>query len=230
MREKFFQEGSYKLRLDDIKPKEAKPHNRIHLNFSMPLRIDPKDPAGDDLKYAPTRIRRLAEIVSNIDLNCPRIPITTKLPGIDIEIFATPPTSKTVPLVVCLSNSIVRDIEIDRSKKGEIRLYFSLGIAWDTSVWKWGGKQVFMDCFAKFSQSQSELFDDNAADEAISKPASASADPVEQLARDLGTDAPEAPQSPLIDPLQADPKPRRGRARKMKVIPGKGARDVRPHA
>jgi hypothetical protein len=230
MREKFFQEGNYKLRLDDIKPKEAKPHNRIHLNFSMPLRIDPKDAAGDDLKYAPTRIRRLAEIVSNIDLNCPRIPITTKLPGIDIEIFPTPPTSKTVPVLVCLSNAIVRDIEIDRSKKGEIRLYFSLGIAWDTSVWKWGGKQIFMDCFAKFSQSQSELFDDNPADEAISKPASASEEAVEDLARDLGTDAPDRSQTPLIDPLQTDQKPRRARPKKMKALPWKGARDARPHA
>jgi hypothetical protein len=129
-----------------------------------------------------------------------------------------------------LSNAIVRDIEIDRSKKGEIRLYFSLGIAWDTSVWKWGGKQIFMDCFAKFSQSQSELFDDNPADEAISKPASASEEAVEDLARDLGTDAPDRSQTPLIDPLQTDQKPRRARPKKMKALPWKGARDARPHA
>lgn len=225
MREKFFEEGHYKLRLDHIQPKEAKPHNRIHLNCSMPL-------LEDDLKHAPTKIRRLAEIVANIELDTSKILLTTKLPGIDIEIFPTPPTAKTVPVIICLTNCILRDLQLNRSKKGELRLYFAIGIAWDTGVWKWGGKQFSMDCFAKFSKSQTELFDDHPADQAITQP---SAEQVEALAQELAGNRPASPQTPLIDPLEADSKRKRGHVRKSRK-PGvlafnkKGSRDVRPNA
>jgi hypothetical protein len=233
MREKFFQEGHYKLRLDDIRPKDAKPHNRIHLNCSMLL-------TEDDLKHAPTKVRRVWEIVSNPELDTVKIAITSKLKGMDLEIFPTPPVSQKVPLLVCLSNCILRDIEVHRRLKGEIRLYFSLGLAFDSGVWKWGGKQFAMDCFVKFSQSQSELFaDDNPADQAI--PPSAERErlreaEIDDLATPLGTNATASLETPGIDPLRAvdvrDPD-RKRKAKKMKALwanQKKGRSDARPNA
>ena len=234
MREKFFQEGHYKLRLDDIKPKQAKPHNRIHLNCSMLL-------LEDDLRHAPTKIRRVWEIVSNPELDTVKIAITSKLTGMDIEIYPTPPTAKSVPLLICLSNTILRDIEVHRRLKGEIRLYFSIGLAWDSAVWKWGGKQFSMDCFATFSQSQTELFDDNPADQAIAPSEERErlrGVEVEDLGHELGTSAPASLETPGIDPLRAegsfDPNKRgKGKGRKLRTLAFRnvrGKRDARPHA
>src|SRR5882762_6825863 len=113
MREKFFQKGSYKLRLDDIKPREAKPHKRIHVNCSMVL-------TENELDYAPTRIRRVWEIVANPQLDTFKVAISSQLKGIDIEMFAGDPTdNKKVPLLVCISNCILRDIHLDREKVDE---------------------------------------------------------------------------------------------------------------
>jgi hypothetical protein len=234
MREKFFQEGHYKLRLDDIKPKQAKPHNRIHLNCSMLL-------LEEDLRYAPTKIRRVWEIVSNPELDTVKIAITSKLAGMDVEIFPTPPTSKSVPLLISLTNTILRDIEVHRRLKGEIRLYFSIGMAWDTAVWKWGGKQFSMDCFAKFSQSQTELFDDNPADQAIQPSEERErlrGVEVDSLARELGTNAPVSLESPAIDPLRAEgafdsSKRPKSKAKKLRTLAFRNARgkaDARPNA
>lgn len=233
MREKFFQEGHYKLRLDDIRPKQAKPHNRIHLNCSMLL-------LEDDLRHAPTKIRRVWEVVSNPELDTVKIAITSKLTGMDIEIYPTPPTAKSVPLLICLSNTILRDIEVHRRLKGEIRLYFSIGLAWDTAVWKWGGKQFSMDCFAKFSQSQTEMFDDNPADQTIASPEAERLRTVEveDLAAQLGTNATVSLETPGVDPLRAelalDPKkPRKGKAKKLRTLAFRSAAkkgDARPHA
>jgi len=224
MSERFFNKGSYQLRLDDIRPKEAKPAKRIHLNCSMAL-------SEDDLEFAPSRIRRIWEIVANPKLDTFRIPMSSQLKGIDIEIFAIEPTKNT-PLVVCLSGCILRDIHLDREKvdtEWEVRLNFSVGITWDSAVWKWGEKYVFMECFAKFSQSQAELFDENDADANIERPDSP-AEVVEQLAKDLGTNAPAVTETPAVDPLQTDLKPRRGKKRNgapgMQVVP----RESRPHA
>jgi hypothetical protein len=226
MREKFFQEGHYKLRLDDIRLKDAKPVNRIHLNCSMLL-------TEEDLKHAPTKIRRVWEIVANPELDAVKIAITSKLKGMDLEIFAIPPTSKNVPLLVALSNCILRDIEVHRRLKGEIRLYFTLGIPFDSAVWKWGGKQFTMDCFAKFSQSQSELFDDNAADQAIEPSRERerlAVAAVEDLAAQLGTNATASLETPGIDPLGTTAK-RKTKAKKMKALWAREkARDARPHA
>jgi hypothetical protein len=233
MREKFFEVGHYKLRLDDIRPKDAKPHSRIHLNCSMLL-------TEEDLKHAPTKIRRVWEIVANPQLDAVKIAITSKLKGMDLEVYPTPPHSGKVPLLVCLSNCILRDIEVHRRLKGEIRLYFSLGIAFDSAVWKWGGKQVFMDCFAKFSQSQTEMFDDNPADQVIASPEAERlrSVQVEDLAAQLGTNATVSLEAPGIDPLRAegafDPnKPPKGRAKKLRTLAfrnAKGKGDARPNA
>lgn len=234
MREKFFQEGHYKLRLDDIKPKQAKPHNRIHLCCSMLL-------LEEDLRHAPTKIRRVWEIVSNPELDTVKIAVTSKLTGMDIEIYPTPPTAKSVPLLVCLSNTILRDIEVHRRLKGEIRLYFSIGLAWDSAVWKWGGKQFSMDCFAKFSQSQTEMFDDNPADQAIAPSEERErlrGVEVDSLAHELGTNATASLETPGIDPLRAegafDPnKSRKSRTKKPRTLAFRSARgkgDARPNA
>src|SRR5580704_612420 len=166
MREKFFNKGSYLLRLDDIRPKEAKPNKRIHLNCSMEL-------TEDEVQQAPTRIRRVWEIVANPQLDTFHVPISSQLKGIEIELFPTMP-EKDTPTLLCIKNSILRDIRIDREKVDEknwtTRLCFSLGISWDSNVWKWGEDYVFMECYAQFSQSQSELFDDNPADAVIATP------------------------------------------------------------
>jgi hypothetical protein len=232
MREKFFQKGSYRLRLDDIKPREAKPHKRIHLNCSMVL-------TETNLDYAPTRIRRVWEIVANPQLDTFRVAISSQLKGIDIEMFQEDPADKHVPLVVCLSNCILRDIHLDREKvdekNWEVRLNFSLGISWDKSVWMWGEEYVFLECYAKFSQSQSELFDENEADREITPAPSEERErlrgvEVEVLGRELGNSTPETPQTPGIDPLLSDAIAKPKRVRKMKVIAGKGNGDVRPNA
>jgi hypothetical protein len=231
MREKFFQEGHYKLRLDDIKPKQAKIHNRIHLNCSMLL-------LEDDLRHAPTKIRRIWEIVSNPELDTVKIAVTSKLTGMDIEIYPTPPTAKSVPLLICLSNTILRDIEVHRRLKGETRLYFSIGIAWDTAVWKWGGKQFSMDCFAKFSQSQTELFDDNKADSVIERATDDLAERVDALVQEGLGNAAEGTVSPGIDPLRAElaigtNKRGKGKGKKLRTLAFRNARgkaDARPHA
>jgi len=226
MSERFFNKGSYQLRLDDIRPKEAKPAKRIHLNCSMAL-------SEDDLEFAPSRIRRIWEIVANPKLDTFRIPMSSQLKGIDIEIFAIEPTKNT-PLVVCLSGCILRDIHLDREKvdtEWEVRLNFSVGITWDSAVWKWGEKYVFMECFAKFSQSQAELFDDNPADAAIATPEAQRlrGAEVDDLAKDLGTNAAEVTETPAVDPLQTDLKPRRGkRTAPLAFKASKG--DSRPHA
>lgn len=176
----------------------------------------------DDLRFAPTRIRRVWEIVANPQLDAFRVPISTQLKGIDIEMFATEPANKHVPLLVCISNCILRDIHINREKvtetEWETRLYFSVGISWDSGVWKWGEHYVFMECFAKFSQSQGEMFDDNPADVPIATPEAERlrTAEVEDLAKQLGTNVPALSGSPGIDPLRADAeaKTRRGRPRK----------------
>ena len=231
MREKFFQKGSYLLRLDDIRPREAKPNKRIHLNCSMVLE-------EDTIEHAPTRIRRVWEIVANPQLDTFHVPISSQLKGIEIELFPSLPAAG-VPVLICIKNSILRDIRIDREKvsekEWEVRLRFSLGISWDSAVWKWGEDYVFLDCYAKFSQSQAELFDDNEADREISRAPSEEVErlrgvEVEALGRELALNAPDAPQIAAIDPLLADAKPKRGRPRKMKLVPDKGNGNVRPHA
>src|SRR4029077_16619907 len=139
MKTKFFLEGFYKVRLDHIQPKEAKPANRIHLKFAMLL-------VPDEMQQAPTQVRRVFELISDTELEIPKATLATKLKGLDIEIFPTPPTSKKVPVLVTLNSCILRDIGIQRFKT-DVRLCFSVGIAWDRNVWKWGGDQVFMECF-----------------------------------------------------------------------------------
>ena len=229
MREKFFQKGSYLLRLDDIRPREAKPNKRIHLNCSMVLE-------DDTIEHAPTRIRRVWEIVANPQLDTFHVPISSQLKGIEIELFPSLPL-KDVPLLVAIKNSILRDIRLDREKvsekEWEVRLRFSLGISWDGAVWKWGEDYVFLECYAKFSQSQADLFDDNEADREIARSPEVErlrSVEVEDLAGELGTKPVETPETPAIDPLLSDAKPKRGRAKKMKLVPDKGNGNVRPHA
>lgn len=230
MSEKFFQKGSYLLRLDDIRPREAKPNKRIHLNCSMVL-------SEDDISAAPTQIRRVWEIVANPKLDTFHVPISSQMKGIEIELYPTEPYEKT-PLLVAIKNTILRDIRIDREKldekNWEVRLRFSLGIQWDTAVWKWGEDYVFLECFARFSQSQAELFDDNPADAVIATPETERLRgvEVEDLARDLGTNAPAVTESPAIDPLRADSETKPRKRGRPKLVPnGKGsARDVRSHA
>jgi hypothetical protein len=234
MREKFFTKGIYLLRLDDIRPKEAKPNKRIHLNCSMVL-------TEDEIEHGPTRIRRVWEIVANPQLDTFHVPISSQLKGIEIETYPTLPSPGT-PLLVSIKNSILRDIRIDREKvsekEWEVRLRFSLGISWDSAIWKWGEDYVFFDCYAKFSQSQAELFDDHEADREIEPSAEVQrlrTAEVEESAGELGTRPVKAPETPAIDPLRDDGsldpnKPRRGRPRKMKVVGGKGNGDARPHA
>lgn len=238
MREKFFQKGSYLLRLDDIRPKEAKPNKRIHLNCSMVLE-------ESTIEHAPTRIKRVWEIVANPQLDTFHVPISSQLKGIEIELFRSLPLplpAEPVPLLICIKNSILRDIRIDREKvsekEWEVRLRFSLGISWDSAVWKWGEDYVYLDCYAKFSQSQAELFDDNEADREIARSPEAErlrGVEIDELAGELGTRPAEAPETPAIDPLRADGsldpnKPKRGRPKKMKIVGGKGNGDARPHA
>jgi len=229
MREKFFTKGSYLLRLDDIRPREAKPNKRIHLNCSMEL-------TEDMMQHAPTRIRRVWEIVANPQLDTFHVPISSQLKGIEIELFPSEPIlPNDVPVLVCIKNSILRDIRIDREKVDEknwtTRLCFSLGISWDSNVWKWGEDYVFMECYAQFSQSQSELFDDNPADAVIATPEAErlrNAE-VEDLAAQLGTNAPEVTQAPGIDPLRTDTETPRRRRKKL-TMPWKGKSDAQPHA
>jgi hypothetical protein len=229
MREKFFQKGSYLLRLDDIRPREAKPNKRIHLNCSMVL-------TEDEIEHAPTRIRRVWEIVANPQLDTFHVPISSQLKGIEIELFPSLPGPGT-PLLICIKNSILRDIRIDREKvsekEWEVRLRFSLGISWDSAVWKWGEDYVFLDCYAKFSQSQAELFDDNEADREIARSPEAErlrGVEVEDLAGELGTKPADVPETPAIDPLLTDAKPKRGRPKKLKLVPDKGNGHARPNA
>ena len=229
MREKFFQKGSYLLRLDDIRPREAKPNKRIHLNCSMVL-------TEDEIEHAPTRIRRVWEIVANPQLDTFHVPISSQLKGIEIELFPSLPEKHT-PLLICIKNSILRDIRIDREKvsekEWEVRLRFSLGISWDSAVWKWGEDYVFLDCYAKFSQSQAELFDDNEADREIARSPEAErlrGVEVEDLAGELGTKPADVPETPAIDPLLTDAKPKRGRPKKLKLVPDKGNGHARPNA
>jgi hypothetical protein len=243
MREKFFSKGSYQLRLDDIRPRDAKPHKRIHLNCSMALDGENEQ----QIAAAPTRIRRVWEIVANSQLDVFKVPLSTQLKGIDIEMFACDPTGqeKKVPLLVAISNAILRDIHLDREKidekHWETRLYFSVGISWDSKVWKWGAEYVFMECFAKFSQSQGEFFDENEADFAPAPIASAEAErlktvEVEELAKEIAPHAPEPAQAPAIDPLIETPKGNwtgghsKGKG-KRKPLPFEGNRGGRqPHA
>lgn len=231
MREKFFTKGSYLLRLDDIRPKEAKPAKRIHLNCSMVL-------DENEVEQAPTRIRRVWEIVANPNLDTFHVPISSQLKGIEIELYPSLPT-KDVPLLVAIKNSILRDIRLDREKvsekEWEVRLRFSLGISWDSAVWQWGEDYVFMECYAKFSQSQADLFDDNEADQAIEPSAEVQrlrGVEVEELAGELGTKPQDAPQIVAIDPLAHDAaaKPKRGRPKKLKLVPDKGNGHARPEA
>jgi hypothetical protein len=240
MREKFFTKGSYLLRLDDIRPKEAKPNKRIHLNCSMVL-------TEDEIEHAPTRIRRVWEIVANPQLDTFHVPISSQLKGIEIETYPSLPGPGT-PLLVSIKNSILRDIRIDREKvsekEWEVRLRFSLGISWDSAIWKWGEDYVFLDCYAKFSQSQAELFDDHEADQVIEPSAEVQrvrTVEVEELAGELGTRPVETRETPAIDPLRAaqvltagvianTEKPRRGRPKKVKVVSDKGNGHARPEA
>jgi hypothetical protein len=234
MREKFFTKGSYLLRLDDIRPKEAKPNKRIHLNCSMVL-------TEDEIEHAPTRIRRVWEIVANPQLDTFHVPISSQLKGIEIETYPSLPAPGT-PLLVSIKNSILRDIRIDREKvsekEWEVRLRFSLGISWDSAIWKWGEDYVFLDCYAKFSQSQAELFDDHEADREIEPSAEVQRlriAEVEELAGELGTRPVKAPEMPAIDHLRADGdldpnKPRRGRPKKLKLVTDKGNGHARPEA
>lgn len=220
MKTRFSLAGHYRLRLDHIQPKEAKPVNRIHLNFGMLL-------IEDEMSQAPTQIRKVYQLISDPELEIPKAMIATKIKGIDIEIFPTPPVTKSVPVLVTLSNCILRDIQIHRLKKGEVKLYFSVGIAWDTAVWRWGGEQVFMECFAKFFESQSTLLDESEADESLNQPPAATqlhaSDPSRTESLALSLAQPEeksrlagGPPS-AEDPLKARSK--RGRPRNMKLIP-----------
>lgn len=176
-----------------------------------------------NIVHAPTRIRRVWEIVANPQLDTFHVPISSQLKGIEIELFPSLPAADGVPLLVAIKNSILRDIRVNREKvdekEWEVRLRFSLGISWDSAVWKWGEDYVFLESYAKFSQSQAELFDDNEADQEIERAPSAE---VERL------------RSAEIEDLAAENnqelKPRRGRPRKMKVIGGKGNGDARPLA
>jgi hypothetical protein len=236
MREKFFTKGSYQLRLDDIRPRDAKPHKRIHLNCSMAL-------DEQQIAAAPTRIRRVWEIVANSQLDVFKVPLSTQLKGIDIEMFACDPTGqeRKVPLLVAISNAILRDIHLDREKldekNWETRLNFSVGISWDSKVWKWGAEYVFMECFATFSQSQGEFFDENEAD--VAPIASAEAErlktvKVEELSKEIAPRAAEPAQAPGIDPLIETPKGNwtGGHSKgKRKTLPFEGNRGGRqPHA
>lgn len=195
MKTKFFLEGHYRVRLDHIQPKEAKPHNRIHLKFAMLL-------TEEEMKQAPTNIRKTYALISDQELEMPKAMIATKLKGIDIEIFATPPVSKKVPLIATLTNCILRDILIHRLTKGEIRMFFSVGIAFDRAVWKWCGNQVFMDCFAKFAQSQSAMFDEDPADETLHDDETGSGrdDELDELAADLNDGKSAAAGDPVHGP------------------------------
>jgi hypothetical protein len=201
------------VRLEFVQPREAKPRNRIHLLFSMLL-------TGHDLEDAPTHVRRVADMVAKQELDIPKVPIATKIKGIDIEIFATPP-SKTTPLQVAMSNCILRDLVVARSggksaAKGELRLFFSVGISFDKKVWKWSADAFTYDCFAKFTQSQSEMFDESEADEQIAPPPAVelSAEQAHSLAERPGNESDEPllrGPDPLMGPLRDMPKPRRGR-------------------
>lgn len=185
------------------------------------------------MDHAPTRIRRVWEIVANPQLDTFHVPISSQLKGIEIELFPSL-TERGIepPLLVCIKNSILRDIRIDREKVDEktwaTRLRFSLGISWDSAVWKWGEDYVYMESYAKFSQSQSELFDENPADEVIATPEAERLRNVEteELARELGTRAPEATEPPGIDPLLVGARTNgHPRTRKKKALPladGKG--------
>lgn len=232
MSEKFFQKGRYLLRLDNIRPIEAKPAKRIHLNCSMPVTVE-------DIDHAPTRIRKVWEIVSNPKLDCFRIPISSQLKGIDIDLFHHDGTDAAE--LIAIRNSILRDIHVDREKidqtTWQVRLHFSLGIGWNDAVWHWGGEFIFLECYAKFSQSQGEMFDDNPADEQASQTASPEVErlrtvEVEDLAKDLGTNPPAPAQTPGTDPLLITPPgtKRRGRPRKvLTATSGKGT-STQPHA
>jgi hypothetical protein len=239
MREKFFTKGTYLLRLDDIRPKEAKPNKRIHLNCSMVL-------TEDEIEHAPTRIRRVWEIVANPQLDTFHVPISSQLKGIEIETYPSLPLPGT-PLLVSIKNSILRDIRIDREKvdekEWEVRLRFSLGISWDSAIWKWGEDYIFIDCYAKFSQSQAELFDDHEADQQIEPSAEVQRlrmVEVEELAGELGTRPVETRETRAIDPLlthqdeklnrNMEEKPRRGRPKKLKLVTDKGNGHARPEA
>lgn len=218
MKTKFFLEGHYRLTLDHIQPKEAKPTNRIHLKFAM-LLVD------DEMKQAPTPIRKVFELISDAELEIPKALLATKIKGIDVEIFPTPPTAKTVPILVTLNSCVLRDIQIHRLKKGEVKLFFSVGIAWDSKVWKWGGDNVFLDCFAKFHESQGMLLDESEADESLSAPPPTTEahltdpDSVGSLARDLRTNHRPNPleAAPGLRTMKLMPRSKRGRGRNARV-------------
>jgi len=218
MKTKFFLDGHYKLRLDHIQPKEAKPSNRIHLKFAMLL-------LPDEMKAAPTQVRKAFEIIENTELEIPSIPIATKIKGVDIEIYPTPPTAKSVPINITLVSCVLRDIRIHRLVKGEIRLHFSVGITWDRKVWKWGGDLAFMECFAKFYQSQTTLLDESEADESLESPPPDAAQ-VEAAAADL---APELPGIQTSNPSKRA-KSKRGSGRTLKFPPPKKGRNSHAHA
>jgi hypothetical protein len=190
----------------------------------------------EEMEHAPTQVRRVYQLISDTELEIPKATLATKLKGIDIEIFPTPPTSKKVPVLVTLSSCILRDIGIQRFKT-DVRLCFSVGISWDRNVWKWGGDQVFLECFAKFHQSQTALFDENEADESLSDPEAADKK-VDAYLGDAHADAPESRETPSADPLGASSKKNRGRARqgtkRTKALPflsGRGrSKNSRPHA
>jgi hypothetical protein len=217
MKTKFFLDGHYKLRLDHIQPKEAKPSNRIHLKFAMLL-------LPDEMKAAPTQVRKAFEIIENTELEIPSIPIATEIKGVDIEIYPTPPTAKSVPINITLVSCVLRDIRIHRLVKGEIRLHFSVGITWDRKVWKWGGDLVFMECFAKFYQSQTTLLDESEADESLQAPPDAD---VVALAAELNT--PDLPGIETANPSRRA-KSKGGRGRTLKFPPHKKGRNSHAHA
>jgi hypothetical protein len=150
----------------------------------------------EEMKQAPTQVRKVFELIADTELEMPKALLVTKIPGIDIELFPTPPISKRVPILVTLSSCILRDIQMSRTgvkSKGEIRLFFSVGISWDTTVWRWAGDMVFMECFAKFHQSQSQFFDDHPADEEI-EPVQLTPEQADTLSLELGSAQQRAPK------------------------------------
>lgn len=175
----------------------------------------------DEMKAAPTQVRRAFELIENTELEIPSIPIATKIKGVDIEIYPTPPTTKSVPVNITLVSCVLRDIRIHRLVKGEVRLHFSVGITWDRKVWKWGGDLAFMECFAKFYESQTTLLDESSADDSLEAP-----DPtqVDALAADLHPELPGVTSNP---PQRA--KSKRGSGRTLKFPPPKRGRNSHAH-
>lgn len=189
------------------------------MKFAMLLLPDER---GNVPASAPTQVRKAFELIQNTELEIPSIPIATKIKGVDIEIYPTPPTAKSVPINITLANCVLRDIRIHRLTKGEIRLHFSVGISWDRKVWKWGGDLAFMEFFAKFYESQTTLLDESKADESLEPPLPDAAQ-VEAAAADLAPDLPGLTTNPKRRAKKS------GRARTLKLMPPPKGKNSRAH-